>query len=328
MTKPYQPSFSIQPTYGFRYMSQPFAPNVGNINSANTGIIPDYEYKSDVKVPSKPVSPVTPQVMDSGDDNQTMDDPTNQIQTAMDLGYKDVYGPDNPASMIPGYGMLSSISGPAVPETGFGSPGSVSSVTGGIFDKDSRSYDPITGYYNPEYGTSKAFTDYMLNDPMGNLFGDTKNAFNYTDPNIDPRKTDSKAMQFSSNYIDSLPNLTDNAKELRKDQAATQNLKDLGFQDYVAQEGTPTFDAMRDPGSYTESGAAPEGSQYSKTGIFSSTNTKQPDPEPESTPSSSSSSDSFTDVSGSSYDGDPGQDSRGDSYSGLFSKGGYVGGGK
>lgn len=267
MTKPYQPSFSIQPTYGFRYMSQPFAPNVGNINSANTGIIPNYEYKPDYKVPDKPVSSVTPQVIDSGDDNQTIDDPTNRINVASDLGYKDVYGPDNPAAIIPGYGMLSSISGPAVPKTGFGSPDSVSSITGGIFDEDSRSYNPITGEYNQEYGTSKAFTDYMLSDPMGNIFGDTKNAFDYQ-RDEEGNRTGLASASFEKAMVDS-PLAKDGLTETEKNLIAKDIGRDMGFSESTLRDDGPTLDAIKGEGYDPITGAAPRGSQFSSTGTFS-----------------------------------------------------------
>lgn len=311
MSKPYQPSFSIQPSYGFRYFSQPFANNVGTVK--DTSVKPDYE--PNYKVPDKPITSTTPAVMDSSDDNQNMNADLTQsrVDVANTLTDKGVYGPDNPASIIPGYGMLSKISGPAVPETGFGSPGSISSVTGGIFDDDSRSYNPITGEYNQEYGTSRAFTDYMLNDPMGNIFGDTKNAFNYSKNNLQSQGFE-KAMMDSPLATDA-----DGLTEADKVLIAKDLGRDMGFSEPTIRDDGPTVTAIQGKG-YTNTGAAPSGSQFSSTGIFSSSN---------------------SDNSGDSYDAgsDTGSYTGDDSFEDAFSKGGevaplkmnkggYVGGGK
>jgi len=207
MTKPYQPSFSIQPTYGFRYSSQPFAPNVGSINSANTGIIPDYEYKPDVKVPNKPMSPVTPQVMDSSsdDNNSEIAEASRQMSIDASKGKGEVYGPSAQGLVgaLSPFGM-SSLTGPAVPESGYGSPGSVSSLTGGVFNEEGRSVDPITGVANPEFATSRAFTDYIYNDPFANVFGDKDNAFRKSsDPSFG---TASYQQAIQNSYKEGSPN--------------------------------------------------------------------------------------------------------------------------
>ena len=188
-----------------------------------------------------------------------------------------VYGPSASnalGAMIPGYGFMSGLTGPAVPTSGYGSPGSISSLTGGVFDDQSRSYNPVTGVYNQEYGTQRAFTDRMVENPVGMFTGDPKNAYDYQDVNaVNANTMHSKSMQQSVNFIDTHPmhaGKSEREKDNLKDEAAKIHLMDMGIPEHSAEVGTPTHDAMVDPSSYSDSGAAPKGSQYSKTGVFSS----------------------------------------------------------
>lgn len=248
-TTPYQPAPSIQPKYGFRYSGSPFAPatNPANIPPVNYDI-PSYEAPVTPSVPY--TNNTTMNISDNDDNNQSS---MASTQIALDAAPKNAptYGPSfNPTSLVPGLGLAEALSSPAVPTSGYGTPGSVSSLTGGVFDEQSRSVDPVTGYANPEYGTIGAFTNQIMEDPLGNILGDPKNAFDY-----DPKSTKSQTVQFAE------------AKGLDTDKAATKDLLDMGISEASAQPGTPTHDAALGIG-YSPTGAAPAGSQFSSTGTF------------------------------------------------------------
>ena len=283
MTKPYQPSFSIQPTYGFRYMSQPFADNV------SSGYIPPkYPMPEEPKVKPNYIPPqVNNQaVMDTSDSSN----PSAEASTQMSLdaaqnvsprdydaeekgvfGKGEVYGPSPTGILgaaIPGYGFMSSMTGPAVPTSGYGSPGSVSSLTGGTFNEQGRSVDPITGYANPEFATSKAFTDYMLNDPFGNTFGDVDNQFSYSSNNPNVENTN-QAQSFEFAMANSpLGKDKDGMTQDDKNTIATKIGLDMGIDESSLGPNSPTVDAIQGIG-YSNTGAAPAGSQFSSTGTFS-----------------------------------------------------------
>jgi len=255
-TTAYQPSPSIQPKYGFRYFGSSFAPATSPASiPPSQYTIPSYE--APVATPT-PYANSTPMTM-SGDDNNesalastqmSIDQANREINEAnkgQDFGASAMYGP-SPMGMIPGYGLF----GPSVPTSGYGTPGTYSSITGGKFDEQGRSVDPITGYANPEYATMGAFANQIMDDPLGNILGDPKNAFDY-----DPNSKKMQEVQFAE------------AKGLDPDKAATKALMDKGISEAQAQPGTPTHDAATDPSSYSSTGAAPAGSQFSSTGTFS-----------------------------------------------------------
>ena len=187
-TIPYQPAFSIQPKYGFRYSGSPFAPatNPANIPPVNYSI-PSYE-----EPPEAAPYTSTPPVMQS--DNNDSDNGSAMASTQMSLNQANtnlgnvnleeeqaqtggMYGPMfDPMMVVPGSAFMG-FNKPAVPTSGYGTPGTYSSITGGKFDEQGRSIDPITGAANPEYATTKAFTNQIMEDPLGNILGDPKNAY-------------------------------------------------------------------------------------------------------------------------------------------------------
>lgn len=285
---PYQPAYTIQPKYGFRYSTQPFvdpyqdtynpkytAPPQKQIIPPNSTVpIIENNDSNNNDVANANQSAVTQMSIDAAQAANTRDYDLEE-KGVFDRGQ--VYGPSASnalGAMIPGYGFMSGLTGPAVPTSGYGSPGSISSLTGGVFDDQSRSYNPVTGVYNQEYGTQRAFTDRMVENPVGMFTGDPKNAYAYQDVNAANANTmHSKSMQQSVNFIDTHPmhaGKSEREKDNLKDEAAKIHLMDMGIPEHSAEVGTPTHDAMVDPSSYSNSGAAPKGSQYSKTGVFSS----------------------------------------------------------
>ena len=288
-TTPYQSAPSIQPKYGFRYSGSTFAPSMSPANIPPVQYtIPAYEAPT---VAPTPYADNTSMTMGSDSDNgsamastqMSIDQANKDINNAnigQDFGLQKTYGP-SPMNMIPGYGLF----GPAVPTSGYGTPGTVSSLTGGTFDQQGRSIDPITGYANPEYATMGAFANQIMDDPLGNILGDPKNAFDY-----DPDSLKSQTVQFAE------------AKGLDTDKAATKDLLDRGISEASAQPGTATHDAQLGIG-YSDTGAAPTGSQYSKTGTFSTGNESVAAPSVDSGVYSGNMTDSNSDDSFDSYSG-------------------------
>jgi len=264
-TTPYQAAPSIQPKYGFRYSGSTFAPSMSPANVPPvTYTIPAYEAPTVAPTPYADNTSMTMGSDGDGDNGSSMASTQMSIDQAnSNLGNTNIeeeqaantgmYGPTfNPMSFVPGFGMMASLNAPAVPTSGYGTPGTYSSLTGNQFDADSRGIDPITGYAMPEYGTMKAFTNQIMEDPLGNLTGDPKNAFDY-----DPNSKKSQTVQFAE------------AKGLSPSNAATKDLMDMGIAEQNAQPGSASHNASLGIG-YTDTGAAPAGSQFSSTGTFSS----------------------------------------------------------
>lgn len=285
MTKPYQPSFSIQPTYGFRYMSQPFADNISQSYEP-----PKYPMPKEPKVVPdyKPPKVNNQAVMDTSDSNDNQNaEKSNQLSldTAQSVSPRDydaeekgvfgkgeVYRP-SPTGLLAAVSPfgLGSFTGPAVPTSGYGSPGSISSLTGGTFNEQGRSIDPITGYANPEFATAQAFTNYMLDDPLGNTFGDVDNQFSYSENNPNVQNTN-QAQAFEFAMANSpLGKDEDGMTQDDKNLIAQKIGLDMGIDESSLDANSPTVDAIQGIG-YSETGAAPTGSQFSSTGTFSSGN--------------------------------------------------------
>jgi len=321
MTKPYQPSFTIQPTYGFRYMSQPFADNV---SSGYTP--PKFDYSSPspkVKPNYEPPQVNNEAVMDTSDSSNPSAEASKQM--SLDAAQGSVYGPSPSGALgaISPIG-LGSLTGPAVPTSGFGSPGSTSSLTGGTFNEKGRSVDPITGVANPEFATSQAFTNYMLEDPFGNTFGDVDNQFNY-DRDKDRPNPQAQSFQFA---MANSPLSEGGITQDEKDTIAKKIALDEGIAESSLQgQNNPTINAIQGVG-YID-GAAPKGSQFSSTNTFSSGSVDYSDPIGSTTDNSSydSNDDSSYEDSGYSDSIDTGGFSRGGKVQHL-SQGGQVGGGK
>lgn len=281
MTKPYQPSFSIQPTYGFRYMSQPFANNVSSgYTPPNANYIPP---KPKVQSDYVPPQINNQAVMDTSDS----DNPNAEISKQMSLDIAPTVAPRDYDAEEKGIfnsgqtfspspkGMLSAVTpfglgsftGPAIPDKGYGSEGSISGLTGGVF-QGGRSYDPITGYAKPEFATTRAFTNYMLEDPFANTFGDKNNQFSYE---RDKERNNPQAQSFQFAMAKS-PLAEGGVTEAEKNTIAKKIGVDAGIaESSLNTDGgqyNPTISAIKGEGYIN--GAAPKGSQFSSTGTFQS----------------------------------------------------------
>lgn len=270
-TTAYQPSPSIQPKYGFRYSGSTFAPSISPANIPPVNYtIPSYE------APAKPTpyADNTPLTMENNDDNNQSAMASTQMsidQANKNIGNmnmedaqgKMMYGP-SPMSMIPGYGLF----GPAVPTSGYGTPGTVSSITGGTFDQQGRSIDPITGYANPEYATMGAFANQIMDDPLGNILGDPKNAFDYSVN--DPNRANSNQAQSYEFALENSPlgKDADGMTQANKNTIAKKIGLDMGIAESSLGANSATTDAIQGLG-YSDTGAATQGSQFSSTGVFS-----------------------------------------------------------
>ena len=151
MAIPYQPTFSLQPKYGFRYSAQPFAPP-----SAPVAAPPPAGLQGSAATP--------PPVMGTQQGGQTnwQSDPfqsdPNKIPAAQTLGY--AAGTQNPlgmlSSVIPGMGMLQSLTGYDASQGGQYTYGNYQTydAQGNVFGTEGRAYDPVTGAAAQSYGST------------------------------------------------------------------------------------------------------------------------------------------------------------------------------
>ena len=268
-TTPYQAAPSIQPKYGFRYSGSTFAPSMSPANVPPVQYtIPAYEAPTVAPTPYADNTSMTMGSDGDSDNGSAMASTQMSIDQAnSNLGNTNIeeeqavntgmYGPTfNPMSVVPGFGMMDSLNAPAVPTSGYGAPGTYSSLTGNQFDADSRGIDPVTGYAMPEYGTTKAFTNQIMEDPLGNLTGDPKNAFGYT-----PDSTQAQSFEFAI-ANSPLGKDEDGMTMADKDTIATKIGLDAGISQSSLGYDSPTVDAIQGIG-YSISGAAPTGGKRS-----------------------------------------------------------------
>lgn len=170
---------------------------------------------------------------------------------------KEVYGPTlNPLDFVPGLGLASTLNEPAVPTSGYGTPGTYSSISGGKFDANSRAYDPITGQYLDEYGTKGAFASKIAQDPLGNLTGDPDKAAQGKLSDMEYAASRSELASLGAGTTDPTGNpATTGLDPNAKDKVATKLGLDMGFASHTVAPGTPTHTTIK-TGVYTP------GSQY------------------------------------------------------------------
>lgn len=170
---------------------------------------------------------------------------------------KEVYGPTlNPLDFVPGLGLASTLNEPAVPTSGYGTPGTYSSISGGKFDANSRAYDPITGQYLDEYGTKGAFASKIAQDPLGNLTGDPDKAAQGKLTDMEYAASRSELASLGAGTTDPTGNpATTGLDPNAKDKVATKLGLDMGFASHTVAPGTPTHTTIK-TGVYTP------GSQY------------------------------------------------------------------
>ena len=186
-----------------------FRSKEGTYGSTNFGAPSDYEIKRFEAPPPLPVTPMPYPEMDANNGNpdggyagvsdeniQANKDYINKYNNALDAsnnfgdgGYtqfnidnpvanptdyygnpirKEMHAPSfDPRMFIPG-GSLLSLSDQAIPTSGYGTPGTYSSLTGGRFNEHGQSVNPITGQPIAEYSTTGAFKNQMMTDPLNN----------------------------------------------------------------------------------------------------------------------------------------------------------------
>jgi len=286
MAIPYQPSYQIQPTHGFRYGAQPHANNV-----APNYQVPAYEAPpndmSSFSTPTKNKTLDTAKnVISNFEGNEDRDNSALSNQLSLDAAQSvqprnydaeekgifnqgQVYSPEFSLGALMPFGIGS---GPVSPTSGFGSKGSISANTGGIFDAKGRSYDSITGAYNPEFANAASFRSYMLTDPLGtkenplpNILGDRDNAFDYERDKTTGDRTKTSASGFEFAMANS-PLNEGGLTETEKNLIAKKVGVDQGIAESSLKEDGATMRAIKGEG-YID-GAAPKGSQFSSTGIF------------------------------------------------------------
>jgi hypothetical protein len=177
---------------------------------------------------------------------------------------KEVHGPSfNPISFIPGFGLMAELNSPAVPTSGYGTPGTYSSLTGNRFNEDSRGIDTITGQYTNEYGTKKTFAEKMMQDPMANILGDPDKAEQGNLRDMEYAAARSELASLKSGTTDPTGNpATTGLSDAAADRVATQLGLDNGFPAHTVRPGTATHEAFK-------TGRYVPGSQWSPDGKFS-----------------------------------------------------------
>lgn len=146
-TVTYQPSYSTSKggRFGFRYLAQPPAPNIGN-----PAIPPNQTVDSSQATPSK--------TMGSG---ANMQDPfvgdsdfefaANKIPAAQSLGY--TQGNQSLINAIPVVGTIARMTGYEGPKDTYGNYGTYD-AEGNVFGTQGRAYDPVTGQAANSYATT------------------------------------------------------------------------------------------------------------------------------------------------------------------------------
>jgi hypothetical protein len=306
MAVPYQPGYTIGNRYGFRYGPSSHVPATSDRYQVpdNYSYIPPDSSGNNKSASKQPTTMNTGASDSNNDDN--LDANKASVKMSLDAAQMNVPHPSGRqvhhpyTSPMDALGFFSPIpiqSSPAIPKTGFGAEGTVSSRTGGVF-KGGRSYDPITGYANQEYATPLAWRNYMLSDPFDNVFGDKNNQYEYarsnmvdssfigpnqnrysvgptTPVNMRGERISKSAPEFEFAMANS-PTMKEGSM-LDRDKVAKKIALDKGlgsgesFDDerYKVRPGgkeSPTLRAIK--GEDYVQGAAPAGSQYSSTGKF------------------------------------------------------------
>ena len=135
---------------------------------------------------------------------------------------------------------------PAVPTSGYGTPGTYSSLTGNYFDSNSRGIDSITGQYKDEYGTQRAWTDKIRQDPFDNIFGDPDKAEQGDLTNLEYAGHRSKLSELAYGARDPMGNpVSVGLSKANEERAITKQGTDMGFPAHTVAPGTPTFESIK-----------------------------------------------------------------------------------
>jgi hypothetical protein len=283
-TIPFQPAYSLNPKYGFRYGPSTFVDTttkvggnpVGGLDLTSSGVPPL----------NNPTMTSGNSTMDGGDNDNGSAQASIDMSTQASLANNGKQADTDPNTIFPnligmaGMGAGIPFAGAAagfgaVPRDGYtGSEGTIG-PNGGMFNAEGREIDQITGQAYNSYGSTSQFYDgsYMsgIKDAkgFGNTFdavlSDPDNAFSYKDPgsvmNEAGDRYGSKEEQFAKSK-----GLETNTPEFRQ-----KVLLDKGIpaSSLDGEHYNPSVAAM-DINNYSPTNAAPAGSQYSMTGTFSS----------------------------------------------------------
>ena len=155
---PYQPTYSVQPKYGFRYMTQPPIPNVQPVAPPP-------------KIGLDGSKAAPPAVMGVQQGQSYLNDPFDDDQfggvqdkrpVAQALGYQ--RGTQNPANIlraVPGVGTVMNLTGYEFEGDTYGDLGTYD-AQGNVFGDQGRAFDPVTGKPANSYGSVSDFKDLSL----------------------------------------------------------------------------------------------------------------------------------------------------------------------
>jgi len=342
-TIPFQPAYSLNPKYGFRYGPSSF---VGSTTKAGGNPVGGLNLNNS---DSYGVPPLNNPTVTSG--NSTMDggDSDNgsaqagidmSTQASLDAGGKQA---DTDLAQVP-FGIASVLGVPAMgfaPEPGAGLKGSEGTIgpNGGMFNAAGREIDQISGKAYNSYGSTGQFYNgtYMSNirdqdtigGTLGAVFSDPENAFGYDrSANAPPQHMQFAEGNRPSTALEDIAfdDLNLGMTQAQKNANATQQGFDMGIPAHSMEVGSATHNALL--GGVTTGATAPAGSQYSKDGRFTTeiadTITTTP----------TNNTNYSTPVSQQSYSNNDGQDSNGNDnntggggsndYGGMFNAGGLV----
>jgi len=168
---------------------------------------------------------------------------------------KEVHGPTfDPSILVPG-GSFMALNKPSIPTSGYGTPGTYSSISGGKFNADGQAINPITGQPLQEYATVGAFKDSVLSNPLGETSQGQLKDMEYA-------KQKSEYATLKEGGTDVMGNPVSTGLSKEAEQKVAQALgEDMGFPSYTVAPGTATNQAII-------SGKVVPGSQHSKTNTF------------------------------------------------------------
>lgn len=174
-TIPYQPTYKLQPQYGFRYGPSTFAPPAAPINAP-----PPLGLDGSAAAP--PLVLGTQQGASYandpfGDDNHFQASNQNRISTAQSYGYeKGVQSPTGWLRTVPVFGnYIADKAGLSKdPKYTYGDPGTYDNE-GYVFDESGRGFDPITGQAGQTYAGTTGDNSWLGNwlgvGTDGGMFG-------------------------------------------------------------------------------------------------------------------------------------------------------------
>ena len=167
----------------------------------------------------------------------------------------------------------------------YGAAGTADIVSGGVFDASGRAFDPITGQALNSYGSRSDFygspyVQGIRDNPfsLDSYLGDPENAPAYTAANRARAAGSNAALGFNAATLGErgiYGGQDETGGGLTSDEAArlAQHVgqTEYGFEEHTVAPDTATNQAIQGLG-YSDTGAAPTGSQFSSTGTFSSGN--------------------------------------------------------